>query len=167
MSLKRFIIASVNQGWAEIGKDYYAYEQNTIFLSGICEADTFLDEPACSTEARAYLKNIGSLTLRLADVFSVKGSSRLANLEMDSESKMRYQAAMEFLFRKNIIGYFHQERPLMTLSPSTALKPNDFISVSYLSVIEPKGDGIYNLIHDYPLERTQGPRYEKFYEAQQ
>lgn len=166
MSLKRFIIASVNQGWAEIGKVYYAYEQNTIFLSGICEADTFLDEPACSTETRAYLKNIGSLTLRLTDVFSVKGSSRIANLEMNSDSKIRYQTAIEFLFRKNIIGYFHQEPPLMTLTTATALKVNDSISVGYLSILEPKGGGVYNLKHDYQLERTQGPRYEKFYEIQ-
>lgn len=164
---KRFIIGTVNQGQPEIGKNYSAYKQNTIFLSGVCEAETFLDEPAYSTEARAFLKSIGFLALKITNIFETGGTTRIAELEMDSESKSRYQKVMEFLFRNNVIGYFHQNPPLMTLSHGTVLKPDDLISVGYLSIIEPKGEGIYNLKHDYQLERTQGPRYEKFFEAQQ
>lgn len=164
MFQKRFVIGSINQGKAKVGDTFSAYEQNTIFLSGVCVADDFLDEPAKRPKARALLKSVGSLCLNICSIEDTEDGIRVANLDMEEDSKERYQAAMEYLFRDNIIGYFHQDPPLMTLTPMTALEVGDQLKVSYFSVMQPLNKGLYVLWHDYPTERKQGPRFEKFEE---
>lgn len=159
---KRFIIGSVNQGKLELEEVYSAFQQNTIFLSGICEAEDYLDEPAMYSDARGYLKSIGSLLLDVSKITQIDSGLKIAELEMEVESQKRYEEAVSFLFRENLIGYYHQDPAIMTLSPRSALQEGDKLGLSYFSILEPMGSGDYRLKHDYQLERTQGPRYEKF-----
>lgn len=162
MHQNRFVIGSVRQGSHEVGEKFSAYEQGTIFLSGVCEAEDFLDEPALDKECLSFLKNIGGLVMRVGDISHLGYDACIAELEVDEASRSKYQIAMAHLFRNNLSGYRHQEPTLMTLPKNTALRTGDTLDLSYLSVLEPVGDGEYILKHDYPLERTQGPRFEKF-----
>ena len=158
---KRFVIGSINQGNVQIGHSFSALEQNTLFFTDICTADDYLDEPSHNFEARGFLKSIGALCLQIVSIGNIDTQHRIAELAMDDRSKQRYKDATGFLFRGNDIGYLHQDPPIMTMSISTVLQPGNSIGVSYLSVMEPVGGGEYVLKHDYPIERTQGPRFEK------
>jgi len=159
---KRFIISSVNQGKLELGQVYSAFQQNTIFLSGVCEAEDYLDEPALHADVRGYLKSIGSLILDITKITEADSGIKVAELQLEADSQNRYEEAVGFLFRENLIGYHHQTPSIMTLSPRSVLEEGDKLGVSYFSILEPLGAGEYRLKHDYQLERTQGPRYEKF-----
>lgn len=160
MLQKRFVIGSINQGRASVNGVFSAYEQNTIFYSDVCTAEDFLDEPHYDPEARAFLKSIGSLVLTVCSVTSIDNKTRIAQLEMDEDSQLRYQKAMDFLFRNNIIGYFHQDPPLMTMTEMTALEVGNQLSIGYFSIMEPIGEGEYRLKHDYQIQRPQGHRFE-------
>lgn len=158
----RFIIGTVNQGKLRVGETYSAYQQNTIFLSGLCTADSFLDEPVMNPQARGFLKNLGGLCLELTSIVKIDDSSRVAELIMVGDSKEKYYKAIQYLFTGNMDGYGEQQLPIMTLTPKTALRVGDKLGVSYLSILSPEGEGQYTLKHDYPIERTQGPRYENY-----
>lgn len=153
-------MGSVNQGQIKVGDVFSAHEQNTIFLTDVCSANSYLDGPMRYPEERSFLKNIGSLTLRIANVIFLDDVRRVAELKMEEDSAKKYEAAISYLLKDNFAGYRNQNPPLMTMTPRTVLRVGDALSLSYLSVMEPLGEGSYKFKHDYPIQRTQGPRFE-------
>ena len=157
----KFVLGTINQGGAYPDYEFSAYDQNTIFLSSVCSADNYLDLPAQDSSIRAELKNIGSLIMNITNIVCVD-DNRFAELEMDENTKDKYVRITELLFSTDKGEYSDQSPKLMTLSPMTTLRVGDHLGVGYISVLEVLGEGKYRLKHDYPIERTQGPRYEKF-----
>lgn len=156
----KFVLGTINQGSAYPDYEFSAYDQNTIFLSSVCSADDYLDLPAQDPSLRAELKNIGSLIMAITNIVCIE-ENRFAEFEMDDNSKDKYGMVIDLLFSTDKEGYSDQNPKLMTLSPTTTLRVGDHLGVSYISVMEVLGEGNYRLKHDYPIERTQGPRYEK------
>lgn len=161
MPRPKFVLGTINQGKAHVDYEFSAYDQNTIFLSSECSADDYLDLPAKEPSLRGALKNIGSLVMAITNIVCIE-DNRFAEFEMDDNSKDKYGKLTDLLFSTSKAGYSDQNPKLMTLSPMTTLRVGDQLGVSYISVLEVLGEGKYKLKHDYPIERIQGPRYEKF-----
>jgi hypothetical protein len=157
----KLVLGTINQGGAYPEYEFSAYNQNTIFLSSVCSADDYLDLPAQEPSLRAELKNIGSLIMTITNIVCID-ENRFAELEMDDNSKDKYKKITDLLFSADKDDYSDQTPKIMTLSPMTTLRVGDQLGVGYISVLEVMGEGNYRLKHDYPIERIQGPRYEKF-----
>jgi len=161
MPRSTIVLGTINQGRAYPDYEFSAHDQNTIFLSSECTADNYLDLPALDPSIRGALKNIGSLIMTITNIVNIDGA-RFAELEMDEESTDKYTKITDLLFSADKAVYSDQSPKIMTLTPKTALRIGDQLGVSYISVMEVLGGGNYRLKHDYPIERTKGPRYEKY-----
>lgn len=157
---KKFLLGSINQGKVDIGDEFSAHKQNTIFFSGICAAENYLDDIYSDQSPIAVLKKIGGLSLVITNITPVDSEYKVAELEMTKHSLNKYNQTVEYLFPAKNRVYVPQNPSIMSLTTTTNLKINDTLTFGYLSILKPLGEGRYRLMHDYPLDRTQGPRFE-------
>lgn len=155
-------IGSVRQGSAtptglwRPGDRIDARRVSTMFFADMSEK---LSPDLVDHEIERFMRSLGYFVVEVSSV-GIPGwdNTRVAGLSIVEGYKRRYDELMARLFAEDPDGY--GPTTCMTLPEGCVLKVGNQITVSYLTVLEPSGEGEYTLRHDYAMLPIQGPRFE-------
>ncbi len=128
----------------------------------VCEGKAWFDDEAQAREKRATLKRFGNIVVEISEITEFDEGVRVATL-------LPVESHVSDMLRVLLTGFDGENvdwisPPVMTMSPATVLAEGDQLNISYVSILEPLGDGTHRLLHDYALNHYEGPRHEVFRE---
>jgi hypothetical protein len=157
--MTEFIIGSVRQGagtnklWRP-GDQINARKVCTMFFTGVCPSINEI--PGVLNQ----LKSVSGFVVSIDAVGFVSDDVRFAELSLEDPGKLYKEILSDCLFSDRLEDMYIQTPPVMTLPNGCSVGVGDRFNVGYLSILSPVDVGVYELVHDYPLQRSQGPRFE-------